>query len=152
MSVEATVESGDYPTIDAELAEFASVGVVAEGRRPTVLRNVWAATWPKLIAVGLVILVWELAFLAHWKPEAVFPGPWTAFDRLGHELIGQSVVGSTLWEQVARTMKRALVGYGMALAIGTALGIAVVQWRVMRAAIGSLIAGMQSMPSIAWFP
>jgi NitT/TauT family transport system permease protein len=148
MSVEAT----SIAITDAELAELAAEGVVSEEPRPGVLHKAWSATWPKVIAIGVVILVWEIAFLAHWKPESVFPGPATVFDRLGHEIIGQSVVSSTLWEQIARTMKRALVGYGMALAIGTALGIAVVQWRVMRAAIGSLVAGMQTMPSIAWFP
>ena len=49
-------------------------------------------------------------------------------------------------------MQRGLTGYALAIAIGTVLGIAVVQWRVMRLAIGSLIAGLQTMPSIAWFP
>jgi NitT/TauT family transport system permease protein len=152
MSVDQKPASGDNREItDAELAELATVGARVE-RGQNVAGKVWAATWPKLVAVGLVILIWEIAYLSHWKPEAVFPGPATVFDRLWHEIIGQSVVDSTLWEQIARTMKRALVGYGMALAIGTALGIAVVQWRFMRAAIGSLIAGMQTMPSIAWFP
>ena len=38
------------------------------------------------------------------------------------------------------------------MVIGTLLGIAVVQWRSLRPAVGSLIAGLQTMPSIAWFP
>ena len=40
----------------------------------------------------------------------------------------------------------------IAILIGTALGIAVVQWRVMRLSVASMIAGLQTMPSIAWFP
>jgi NitT/TauT family transport system permease protein len=150
MSVDATAVP--VSIIDAELAELAvEGGLTAEPRRSIVARA-WSAAWPKIVAIGLVVLVWEIAYLAQWKPESVFPGPATVFGRLWHEVIGQSVVDSTLWEQVARTMRRALVGYGMALAIGTVLGIAVVQWRFMRAAIGSLVAGMQTMPSIAWFP
>jgi NitT/TauT family transport system permease protein len=152
MSVDQKPSSGDDQITDAELAEIATVGVLSAQRGTSVVSSAWAATWPKLVAIGLVILLWQFAFMSHWKPEAVFPGPATVFNRLGHELIGQSVVDSTLWEQVARTMKRALVGYSMALGIGTALGIAVVQWDFMRSAIGSLIAGMQTMPSIAWFP
>jgi NitT/TauT family transport system permease protein len=137
---------------DAELAELTTVGVLQEERGPGLASRAWATVWPKMVAIGLVILIWQLAYMSGWKPESVFPGPATVFTRLGHELMGQSVVDSTLYEQIGRTMKRALVGYGMALAIGTALGIAVVQWNFMRAAIGSLIAGMQTMPSIAWFP
>jgi len=152
MSVDRQPPSGGSQIMDSELAEIATVGVLSAERGASVVSRSWAAMWPKLVAVGLVILLWQFAFMSHWKPESVFPGPATVFNRLGHELIGQSVVDSTLWEQVARTMRRALVGYSMALGIGTALGIAVVQWNFMRAAIGSLIAGMQTMPSIAWFP
>ena len=36
--------------------------------------------------------------------------------------------------------------------IGFVLGVAVARIRVLRAAIGSLITGLQTMPSIAWFP
>ena len=43
-------------------------------------------------------------------------------------------------------------GYLVALVIGCALGIAVARQRVLRQAIGSLITGLQTMPSIAWFP
>jgi NitT/TauT family transport system permease protein len=152
MSVDQKPTPDGPSSCDAELAELATVGVLSEDREPGMASKAWAATWPKLVAIGLVIALWEFASITEWKPESVFPGPGTVFSRLGHDLIGQSIVDSTLWEQIGRTMKRALLGYGMALGIGTALGIAVVQWRFMRAAIGSLIAGMQTMPSIAWFP
>ncbi len=160
MSVEVTPKSSrQAPAEDtahkAEIAEaFDRTGAQPEQRRSLgmVLMRVWAALWPKLVAVGLVLLVWQLAFLAEWKPAVVFPSPATVFDRLWQEIIGNSVTETGLWEQIGRTMSRALVGYGLALGIGTVIGLAVVQWRFMRLAIGSLVAGMQTMPSIAWFP
>ena len=36
--------------------------------------------------------------------------------------------------------------------VGGAIGILVVRSRTLRAAVGSLITGLQTMPSIAWFP
>jgi NitT/TauT family transport system permease protein len=33
-----------------------------------------------------------------------------------------------------------------------AIGIAIVRWRLLRTAVASLITGLQTMPSIAWFP
>ena len=38
------------------------------------------------------------------------------------------------------------------MAIGAVLGVAIVRWRRLRAAVASLITGLQTMPSIAWFP
>ncbi|CAN5419913.1 hypothetical protein BH18ACT1_BH18ACT1_17390 [soil metagenome] len=49
-------------------------------------------------------------------------------------------------------MRRALVGFALALSIGFLIGAAVSRSRTLRAAIGSLITGLQTMPSIAWFP
>src|SRR5262249_2156843 len=50
------------------------------------------------------------------------------------------------------TMHRAVVGYAIALVVGATVGIAVAGSRVLRSAVGSLITGLQTMPSIAWFP
>jgi len=56
------------------------------------------------------------------------------------------------WTAVSITMRRAITGYALALVIGSLLGIAVARSRLLRSAIGSLITGLQTMPSIAWFP
>src|SRR5918993_561506 len=40
----------------------------------------------------------------------------------------------------------------VALVLGTAVGLAVARVRVLRAAFGSLITGLQTMPSVAWVP
>jgi NitT/TauT family transport system permease protein len=126
---------------------------IGEPKTPVVVR-VWRFTWPKLLAVALVIAVWQLIVSTGWKPTYILPTPETVFGRLWHEIVGDArPAGSpTLWQQMAVTLRRAVVGYGLAIAVGTGLGIAVVQWRTLRLAIGSLVAGMQTMPSITWFP
>ena len=50
------------------------------------------------------------------------------------------------------TMRRAAIGYAISVVIGVALGLAVARSRILRAAVGSMITGLQTMPSIAWFP
>ena len=153
MSVDTRVQPDATGISDAELAEIAVRGKGgADDRSRSIARKVWATTWPKLVAVGLVILIWQILYMSGWKPESVFPGPVAVFERLWNEIIGNSITDTTLWQQIGVTMRRALVGYGLALAVGTAIGVAVVQWRFMRLSIGSLVAGMQTMPSIAWFP
>jgi len=50
------------------------------------------------------------------------------------------------------TVRRAALGYLLAVVVGSGLGVAVARVRVLRVALGSLITGLQSMPSVAWFP
>ncbi|MDQ4131924.1 MAG: ABC transporter permease subunit, partial [Actinomycetota bacterium] len=50
------------------------------------------------------------------------------------------------------TMRRALTGYALAVVVGSVVGASVARVRPLRTAVGSLITGLQTMPSIAWFP
>ena len=58
----------------AALAGLDSLETVRARKHPWSARNIWAATWPKLLAIGLVIGVWEIIHLTRWK-EYVLPGP-----------------------------------------------------------------------------
>ncbi len=109
--------------------------------------RVWSATWPKLLALGLVVAVWQLVVWSGWRPTYVLPGPRAAFGELWDE-----AHHAVLWKAIAITMRRAVTGFAFAVVIGSAIGLAVSRFRVLRAAIGSLITGVQTMPSIAWFP
>ena len=110
-------------------------------------RAAWDAAWPKLAAVGIVLALWELTVLSGWRPTYVLPGP----ARVVAEL-GDLVATAKFWAAVATTLRRAATGFALAIAIGTALGVVVWRSRVLRRAFGSFITGLQSMPSIAWFP
>jgi NitT/TauT family transport system permease protein len=130
----------------AEIAERTVTQAKAKEDRPVLLR-VWSAAWPKLLAIGIVVAVWQFAYVQEWKPHYLLPQPLDVFKNLW-----DMIWTERLWQQIGLTMRRGATGYAFALVIGTVLGIAVVQWRVLRLAIGSLIAGLQTMPSIAWFP
>ena len=106
----------------------------------------WSALWPKLAAVALVLVIWELIHLSGWK-KYVFPGPGTTLSNLGE----QAKTG-LLWHAIGTTLQRAVLGFALALVIGTVVGALVSRIRPLRAAIGSLITGLQTMPSLAWFP
>ena len=121
-----------------------------EAPRPVTLQaKLWAATWPKLLAVGIAVGVWQLVVWSGWKPEFLLPGPGETFGRLWEEMTASD---GRLWEALATTIRRGVFGFLIALVIGSALGIAVSRWRVLRAGIGSMITGLQTMPSVAWFP
>jgi NitT/TauT family transport system permease protein len=116
-------------------------------RRETMLRRLWAGTWPKAIAIALVFGLWQAVVLTGWKPEYVLPSPVTVLERLWSDLQSPE-----LWAAIATTMRRGIWGFALAIVVGVAIGAAVARFRIMRAAAGSLITGLQTMPSIAWFP
>ena len=86
-------------------------------------------------------------FLSGWKPPWLLPSPLTVFGELWQQLIAGDLLAA-----VAVTLRRAAVGFGLAIVVGGVIGILVVRSRTLRAAVGSLITGLQTMPSIAWFP
>ncbi len=114
---------------------------------PSRLRGIWAAVWPKLGAVAVAVGLWQLVVWSGWRPDYLLPGP----AKVGGAL-GDLVSTSRFWHAVANTMQRALIGFGLAVTIGTIIGLAVARSPIMRSAVGSLITGLQTMPSIMWFP
>jgi NitT/TauT family transport system permease protein len=118
-----------------------------EDARPSLRTRIWRATWPPLAAAGLAIGIWQVVVWSGWKPEYVLPPPLTVFQDLA-----EGFAAGDFTEPIARTLGRAAVGFAIAMVIGTLLGLAVSRWRTLRAAFGSLITGLQTMPSIAWFP
>ncbi|HVM30243.1 MAG TPA: ABC transporter permease [Candidatus Limnocylindrales bacterium] len=111
------------------------------------LRAIWSGLWPKLAAIGIFLVMWQLVVLAQLRPAYVLPGPIPVLETLGRELVGERLPLAT-----AITLQRAGIGFGLALVIGTLLGLAIVRSRLLRTAVASLITGLQTMPSIAWFP
>jgi NitT/TauT family transport system permease protein len=110
-------------------------------------QRVWPRLWPKFAALAIVIGLWQLTVASHWRPEYVLPGP----QAVGTTLLNL-VKTASFWDAVARTMKRAVTGYAVAMVIGAVVGALVATIKPMRSAVGALITGLQTMPSIAWFP
>lgn len=118
-----------------------------ENRPRRLLLGLWPALWPKLLAITLVGAAWQLLYLAGWKPPYALPSPLDVFDDL------RKLLPTAEFSQaIGITMQRAVVGFLLAVVIGTVVGAAVARFRPLRAAIGSLITGLQTMPSIIWFP
>jgi NitT/TauT family transport system permease protein len=115
--------------------------------RPPLARRIWSATWPKLLALAIFVGLWQLVVIAGIWPEYVLPGPAAVFGELWAQL-----QTPTLWNAIAITLRRGVWGFALATLLGVGVGVLVSRFAVLRAAIGSLITGLQTMPSIAWFP
>lgn len=138
--------ANDTSTLDDEIAGLDNLEIPMS-EQDSLASRFWASAWPKVAAVGLVLGFWQLLFLSGWKDPWVLPSPGTVLGTLAEE-----VATPRFWDATATTMWRGVSGFVVALTIGTGIGLAVSQSLLLRRAIGSLITGLQTMPSIVWFP
>jgi NitT/TauT family transport system permease protein len=146
MAVDHTATLPTGPTLDQALAGLDALDDAGRPAHDRLSRRLWRATWPKLVALGLILLVWQVAVWAHWKPY-ILQSP-TAVARQLWELLGTSL----FWQAAWVTAQQAIVGYLLVLLVGGIVGTAVARVPVLRAGVGSLITGMQTMPSVLWYP
>jgi NitT/TauT family transport system permease protein len=109
-------------------------------------RKAWALAWPKLLAIVIVLVIWELITLTGWK-QLVFKGPGPVFSDLWHQM-----QHGMLWATIGWTLRSAVIGYVVALIIGSVVGLLVARIPPLRAAFGSIITALQTMPSVVWAP
>ncbi|MCU1590715.1 MAG: NitT/TauT family transport system permease protein [Frankiales bacterium] len=110
-------------------------------------RRILSASWPPVLAIALLLLVWELTYRSGVKPPYALPSP----ADVGLVLRDQLRDG-TLLDAMATSLTRGGLGFLAALAIGTPLGILIARVRPVRRGIGPLVSGLQSLPSVAWVP
>ena len=81
-------------------------------------RRLWKGTWPKLLAIAIVVGAWQLVVLAEWRPVFVLPSPARMFD----ELV-QVVATASFWAFAWRSLMAGelLVIVPGALSIGVRL-------------------------------
>jgi NitT/TauT family transport system permease protein len=114
--------------------------------RRHVLAKIWEVAWPKLLALVLALVVWQLIHLSGFK-SGILPGPATTLTDLWHQLHT-----AQFWSALGTTLRRAVIGFAIALVIGTVVGALVSRIKPLRAAVGSLITALQTLPSIVWVP
>jgi NitT/TauT family transport system permease protein len=114
---------------------------------PGIGRRLTRSVLPPVVFLALLVGVWQLAYVLKLKPSYALPGP--------------ADVAQTFWdtvqdgraaEAVWTSLSRGAVGFGLSLVIGTLLGLAMWSSRWVQAAIGPIVSGLLSLPSVAWVP
>ncbi|MFE9471089.1 ABC transporter permease subunit [Streptomyces sp. SID4946] len=144
--------STDTTSTDAPAAGSVEAGLDAlettQSSRIPFRRTLIDKVLPPLAALAVVLLVWQgLITLKIVDDPTKLPTPgavWGAFraDWLQGKLLGY------IWTSVSR----GLLGFCLALVLGTPLGLLVARVKFVRAAIGPILSGLQSLPSVAWVP
>jgi NitT/TauT family transport system permease protein len=94
-----------------------------------------------------IVLVWQAVDAANIWDDNVFPSPYEVAEDLAY-----GAVDGTLWYGIGTSLWRLVVGLLIAIAGGIILGIFMARIETVNQTIGSIILGLQSIPSVAWAP
>lgn len=110
-------------------------------------RTVLSKVLPPVILLLVLLAVWQLyVVIADPRPD-IAPGPLQVAGALG-----DAWESGRLQEAVLTSLERGVVGFLIAIAVGTALGMLLAESRPLRRAAGPLISGLTVLPSVAWVP
>ncbi|TLM98117.1 ABC transporter permease [bacterium] len=94
-----------------------------------------------------LLAVWQLIYKLEVWPPYVFPSPFEVFETLR-----QGIADKSIPIAIYTSMLRISKGYLIALTLGLPLGILIARVKFFKNTAGSLIAGLQPLPSICWLP
>ncbi|MCA9812269.1 MAG: ABC transporter permease [Nitrosarchaeum sp.] len=95
----------------------------------------------------VIVVVWQIISISNVWPSNIFPSPY----EVGEDLVYTASDGS-LFYGIGTSMMRLLAGLAIAIGGGIVLGIFMARVEIVNQTIGSLVLGLQSIPSVAWVP
>ncbi|HUR51266.1 MAG TPA: ABC transporter permease [Mycobacteriales bacterium] len=137
------VQTDELASLEAGLDALDTVQVARTSR----VARLWSGAWPPLTFVALLIGVWQAVYSAEVLPPYRLPSPGMTLTAL-HD---QWTAGD-LQEAVWNSVSRGALGFAASLVIGTLLGLVVGRVKPVRRAVGPILSGLQSLPSVAWVP
>lgn len=139
----ASVHSDDLRSLEAGLDRLQTDADNGPGR----WRRFAASVVPPIVFVILLVIAWQLyVVIAHPRPD-IIPGPADVAAALG-----AAWDSGRLQEAVATSLERGVIGFLIAIVVGTPIGLLLAEVRPIRRAVGPLISGLQVLPSVAWVP
>lgn len=103
--------------------------------------------WKKIVFYVALVAVWQAFDATNIWHDQIFPSPL----EVGEDLVYGAADGS-LFLGIGTSMWRLVVGLAMTIASGMVLGIFMARVETVNQTIGSLVLGLQSIPSVAWVP
>jgi NitT/TauT family transport system permease protein len=113
----------------------------------------FAASWVKtgsgrrIVFLVLLVSIWDAVFRLGLYDGYLMPSPEDVMAAFVRGLRDGSFLAG-----VAVSMRRIVIGYGISLVVGIGLGLAIGRFELLEDTVGSLVFGLQTIPSICWLP
>ncbi len=109
---------------------------------------------PTALRIGRIVAfyvalvgLWQILAMSGLWASYIFPSPVDVY----REFVSIASDGE-LPRALRTTMQRMAIGYSLSIVVGVLLGLAMGARRVVNDTLGSLVLGVQSVPSITWLP
>jgi len=140
-SVDTTTPS-DLKTLEAGLDNLET-----SGRQHTSAKSYVARLLSPLIAIAVIIIIWQIVTSLQLQPDYILPSPRQVWDALA-----QQAAQDLLWQSALNSIKRAGQGFIISIVVATPIGLALGFYPKLRAILGPILTGLQQLPSVAWVP
>ena len=141
--VAASARSDDLRSLEAGLDRLQT----DPEQTPSRWRRFAGSVVPPVLFVIFLLVVWQLyVWIAQPRPDIV-PGPIEVAAALG-----DAWESGRLQEAVTTSLERGIIGFFIAIVVGTPIGLLLAEVRPLRRAVGPIISGLQVLPSVAWVP
>ncbi len=101
----------------------------------------------RLIFYILLLGLWQAIAISKVWPDYLFPGPSGVLNSLISGFQNGLFLQATLV-----SLQRLITGYALSTLVGLTLGLLIGRFRVVEETIGSLVLGLQALPSVCWIP
>lgn len=142
-AVAPTTTTDGLARLSAGLDALESSTVTRSSRSRRIVRSVL----PPVLAVVVLLVVWWAVVVAKLQPSYVLPGPNTVASAVWAGLRSGEIP-----EAIKNSLLRAFVGFGIAVVVGTVLGLLLAKVGSLRRGLGPLVTGLMVLPSVAWVP
>jgi NitT/TauT family transport system permease protein len=137
-----TTTSSDLKRLEAGLDNLET-----GGRHKPSATTYFARLLSPLIAIAVIILIWQIVFWMQLQPDYVLPGPQQVFEALKAQ-----AEQDLLWQSTMNSLRRAGQGFIISILVATPIGLALGFYPKLRAVFGPILTGLQQLPSVAWVP
>ena len=125
-----------------------AINVIALGQNQSVKKITTNAWVRRIIFYLFLLLLWDAICASGIWPDYLFPTPLEVWSALVNGFVG----GGLYLQASLVSLQRLMIGYGISLVIGLVLGLLIGRIRLIEETLGSVILGLQALPSVCWLP
>jgi len=135
-------EANDLETFSAGLDALET----SKRQKTNWLKRILTSIAP-LLAIVVIIAVWEAFYKAKVVEDWILPGPGQVFHSLKLQFDQHLLV-----ESAFNSLRKGAQGFAISLVIATIVGLLLGTNKVLRVIFRPILTGLQQLPSVAWVP
>jgi NitT/TauT family transport system permease protein len=136
-------EHDDFRSLEAGLDRLQT----DPDRAPSLWQRFTTSVVPPIVFVVALLVAWQLYIVIAQPRPDLAPSPLDVAAA-----IGEAWESGRLQLAVVTSLERGVLGFLIAVAVGTPLGLLLAEVKPLRRAMGPIISGLQVLPSVAWVP